>query len=460
MSIFGKFEKQGRERGQRRLRPRLQRRRPAGGDRGPAAEGAGRRGQADVPGQAAGAQRVRRRPVRARLRQAHPVQQDADRRARRRAEDPRARHGVRVQRTDPDPLRPEHRRCPTGRFTVASEAVDGHERPPPASASPTPPASATLGILGSSPPVGSLSPVGSIGVLRSVRLLRARVLGPPSRPGPPRAPRNSSTAPPPAGPSWCWRSTACATRSPRPGSSSAGAPMPTCGSTTRASPGCTRRSRCTRPATLRRRDPRPGLDQRHHRQRPQGAAGARSPKAPGSRSAPPGCWCTRPPGAEGTDLPMSELAVTAIKVLYLALLWLFILSVVSVIRSDLFGRTVPTPVPVDDQPQPLEEPAPAKKSRRGKKGQPAQADHRAGPADRAVGQPGRRRGDDRPRLGLPADPGRRLRLHPARPPGRRRSGPVRRGPRARPTARTSTASGSPLRPASPWSTPSGSARRS
>jgi pSer/pThr/pTyr-binding forkhead associated (FHA) protein len=66
---------------------------------------------------------------------------------------------------------------------------------------------------------------------------------------------------------------------------------------------------------------------------------------------------------------MSELAVTAIKVLYLALLWLFILSVVSVIRSDLFGRTVPQPSPADE-PQPLEEPAPAKNSRRQKKGQP------------------------------------------------------------------------------------------
>ena len=55
---------------------------------------------------------------------------------------------------------------------------------------------------------------------------------------------------------------------------------------------------------------------------------------------------------------MSEIAVTVIKVLYLALLWLFILSVVSVIRSDLFGRTVPTPDPAD-QPQPLEEPPPA-----------------------------------------------------------------------------------------------------
>ena len=38
---------------------------------------------------------------------------------------------------------------------------------------------------------------------------------------------------------------------------------------------------------------------------------------------------------------MSEIALTIIKVLFLALLWLFILSAVSVIRSDLFGRTVP-----------------------------------------------------------------------------------------------------------------------
>jgi hypothetical protein len=37
---------------------------------------------------------------------------------------------------------------------------------------------------------------------------------------------------------------------------------------------------------------------------------------------------------------MSEIALTVIKVVYLALLWLFILSAVSVIRSDLFGRTV------------------------------------------------------------------------------------------------------------------------
>jgi pSer/pThr/pTyr-binding forkhead associated (FHA) protein len=65
---------------------------------------------------------------------------------------------------------------------------------------------------------------------------------------------------------------------------------------------------------------------------------------------------------------MSELAVTIIKVLYLALLWLFILSAVSVIRSDLFGRTVPAP----DQPeaQPLEEPPPPPKKTKKRRGQP------------------------------------------------------------------------------------------
>ncbi len=37
---------------------------------------------------------------------------------------------------------------------------------------------------------------------------------------------------------------------------------------------------------------------------------------------------------------MSEIAITLIKVLFLALLWIFILSVASVIRSDLFGKPV------------------------------------------------------------------------------------------------------------------------
>lgn len=65
---------------------------------------------------------------------------------------------------------------------------------------------------------------------------------------------------------------------------------------------------------------------------------------------------------------MSEIALTAIKVLYLALLWLFILSAVSVIRRDLFGKTVPTP----DQPAPqeLESPAPPARGSRRNRGAP------------------------------------------------------------------------------------------
>jgi len=63
---------------------------------------------------------------------------------------------------------------------------------------------------------------------------------------------------------------------------------------------------------------------------------------------------------------MSEIALTVIKVLFLALLWLFILSAVSVIRSDLFGRAVPTP----DQPQELESPAPPPRRSRRQRGEP------------------------------------------------------------------------------------------
>lgn len=40
---------------------------------------------------------------------------------------------------------------------------------------------------------------------------------------------------------------------------------------------------------------------------------------------------------------MSELTLTLIKLGYLALLWMFVLSSVSVIRSDMFGERVDTP---------------------------------------------------------------------------------------------------------------------
>jgi hypothetical protein len=58
---------------------------------------------------------------------------------------------------------------------------------------------------------------------------------------------------------------------------------------------------------------------------------------------------------------MSEIALTVLKVLYLALIWLFIMSAVSVIRSDLFGRKVPATEP---EARELENPAPPRKSRR------------------------------------------------------------------------------------------------
>jgi pSer/pThr/pTyr-binding forkhead associated (FHA) protein len=65
---------------------------------------------------------------------------------------------------------------------------------------------------------------------------------------------------------------------------------------------------------------------------------------------------------------MSEIALTVIKVVYLALLWLFILSAVSVIRSDLFGKTVRASDQL--QPQELETPhAPSRRTKR-QRGEP------------------------------------------------------------------------------------------
>ena len=65
---------------------------------------------------------------------------------------------------------------------------------------------------------------------------------------------------------------------------------------------------------------------------------------------------------------MSEIALTVLKVLFLALLWLFIFSVVSVIRTDLFGKPVPTP----DQPEAreLESPSPPSRRTRRPRGDP------------------------------------------------------------------------------------------
>ena len=38
---------------------------------------------------------------------------------------------------------------------------------------------------------------------------------------------------------------------------------------------------------------------------------------------------------------MSELTLLLIRIAYLAVLWIFVLSAISVIRSDMFGARVP-----------------------------------------------------------------------------------------------------------------------
>ena len=49
---------------------------------------------------------------------------------------------------------------------------------------------------------------------------------------------------------------------------------------------------------------------------------------------------------------MSELTLTLVRIAYLAILWIFVLSAISVIRSDMFGARVPTPAAPGKQPKP------------------------------------------------------------------------------------------------------------
>lgn len=63
---------------------------------------------------------------------------------------------------------------------------------------------------------------------------------------------------------------------------------------------------------------------------------------------------------------MSAIAVTLLKVLFLALLWALILTCAGVIKTDLFGRSVPA----SDLPRDLDESRGKKKRRRIKRGAP------------------------------------------------------------------------------------------
>ena len=76
---------------------------------------------------------------------------------------------------------------------------------------------------------------------------------------------------------------------------------------------------------------------------------------------------------------MSELTLTLIKLGFLAVLWLFVLSAVSVIRSDIFGsRTPSTPRPQKQAKAAKPEPK-ASKSKRAPRGTPTKLQVVSGP---------------------------------------------------------------------------------
>ena len=128
------------------------------------------------------------------------------------------------------------------------------------------------------------------------------------------------------------RSTAHATRSPARRSCWAAAPRPTCGSTTPASPAGTARSGPERPRRSRISGP-PTASWWTGSTPPA----LRSATARGSSWAAPPSFTGKPKGEAGA---MSELTLTVMRLGFLAVLWLFVIVAVQVIRSDLFGTRV------------------------------------------------------------------------------------------------------------------------
>jgi pSer/pThr/pTyr-binding forkhead associated (FHA) protein len=76
---------------------------------------------------------------------------------------------------------------------------------------------------------------------------------------------------------------------------------------------------------------------------------------------------------------MSELTLTLIKLGFLALLWMFVLAVLSVIRSDLFGAKVDSRAPAPVMAQGGRTPKPLKPNNKKKKGQPGSVTIADGP---------------------------------------------------------------------------------
>ncbi|MGA8846366.1 MAG: FHA domain-containing protein [Nocardioides sp.] len=58
---------------------------------------------------------------------------------------------------------------------------------------------------------------------------------------------------------------------------------------------------------------------------------------------------------------MSELTLFLIRIAFLAILWIFVLSAISVIRSDMFGARVPEGARDQRSPRPSKQPKPVKR---------------------------------------------------------------------------------------------------
>jgi pSer/pThr/pTyr-binding forkhead associated (FHA) protein len=76
---------------------------------------------------------------------------------------------------------------------------------------------------------------------------------------------------------------------------------------------------------------------------------------------------------------MSELTLTLIKLGFLAVLWLFVLSAVSVIRSDIFGTKAPAGAPSRPQPKQRQQPKAKAKQRKPARGVPTKLQVVSGP---------------------------------------------------------------------------------
>ena len=70
---------------------------------------------------------------------------------------------------------------------------------------------------------------------------------------------------------------------------------------------------------------------------------------------------------------MSELTLMLIRFAYLAILWIFVLSAISVVRSDMFGARVDTPRPPSRREQRAQEKAATKRAPKRGRGEPRRA---------------------------------------------------------------------------------------